>query len=78
MGSTQPLSKAVSAIQASTEPMVTPSQPDCCRVQAPSHRRSCGQMRPQISGMVEVAEATRQASRRSPSADRANQSGMLF
>jgi hypothetical protein len=78
MGSTQPLSKAVSPMKASTEPMVTASQPDWFRVQDPSHRRSCGQMRPQISGMVEVADAMRQASRISSSADRPSQSGMLF
>ena len=35
--------------------MVTVPWPDCSMTQLPSHSRSCGQMRPQISGMVEVA-----------------------
>ncbi len=38
----------------STEPMVTAPWPENSITQLPSHRRSCGQMRPQISGMVEV------------------------
>ena len=72
------MAKAWSPSQASTEPMVTASQPDWFKVHDPSHSRSCGQMRPQISGMVEVRDATRQASRGSFSADRRSQSGMLF
>src|SRR3546814_7298174 len=67
-GSIQPFSKAMSPSQRSTEPMVTDSQPDCSRVHAPSHNRSCGQMRPQISGRVEVADACRHASSARPSA----------
>ena len=40
----------------STAPMVTVPWPDCSMTQLPSHSRSCGQMRPQISGMLLVAE----------------------
>ncbi len=39
----------------STAPMVTVPWPDCSITQLPSHSRSCGQMRPQISGMLLVA-----------------------
>ena len=39
----------------STEPMVTVPWPDCSMTQLPSQSRSCGQMRPQISGKVLVA-----------------------
>jgi hypothetical protein len=42
----------------STEPMVTVPWPDCSITQLPSHSRSCGQMRPQISGKVLVAWLT--------------------
>ena len=65
-------------IYLSIAPMVTAPWPDCWMVQLPSHRRSWGQMRPQISGMVEVWDETRQASRTSFSADRRSQSGILF
>jgi hypothetical protein len=41
----------------STAPMVTLSKP-FSMTQLPSHRRSCGQIRPQISGKVLVAAAT--------------------
>ena len=41
----------------STAPMVTDSKPFSI-TQLPSHRRSCGQIRPQISGMLLVAEAS--------------------
>ena len=41
----------------STAPMVTLSKP-FSMTQLPSHSRSCGQMRPQISGKVLVAAAT--------------------
>src|SRR3546814_1310418 len=54
-GSTQPSFHAVSVMNFSTEPMVTAPWPENSMTQLPSHRRSCGQMRPQISGMVEVA-----------------------
>ncbi len=39
----------------STLPIVTAPWPENSITQLPSHRRSCGQMRPQISGIVEVA-----------------------
>ena len=54
-GFTQPFSQAVSVMKRSTDPMVTDSKPFSI-TQLPSHRRSCGQMRPQISGMLLVAE----------------------
>ena len=54
-GFTQPCSQAVSVMNFSTAPMETVSHPACSMTQEPSHRRSWGQMRPQISGMVEVA-----------------------
>ncbi|EKD60883.1 MAG: hypothetical protein ACD_54C00504G0001 [uncultured bacterium] len=55
IGLTQPISHALSVRYFSTEPMVTVPWPDCSITQLPSHRRSCGQMRPQISGKVLVA-----------------------
>ena len=61
----------------STEPMVTDSNP-FSMTQLPSHRRSCGQMRPQISGKVLVALETSYASSSRPSAVSFSQSGMLF
>ncbi len=54
-GLTQPFSQAVSVMYFSTAPMVTVPWPDCSMTQLPSHSRSCGQMRPQISGKVLVA-----------------------
>ena len=54
-GCTQPSSQALSVRYFSTEPMVTVPWPDCSMTQLPSHSRSCGQMRPQISGMALVA-----------------------
>jgi hypothetical protein len=54
-GSTQPSSQAVSVMNFSTDPIVTAPWPENSMTQLPSHSRSCGQMRPQISGMVEVA-----------------------
>ena len=62
----------------SIEPIVTVPWPDCSIVQMPSQRRSCGQMRPQISGMLLVAEETRQASSILSSAASFSQSGILF
>jgi beta-glucosidase len=50
----KPSFQAVSVMNFSTEPMVTAPWPENSMTQLPSHRRSCGQMRPQISGMVEV------------------------
>ena len=55
-GLTQPRSKAVSVMYFSTAPIVTEPCPDCSMTQLPSHSRSCGQIRPQISGMLLVAE----------------------
>ena len=57
-GLTQPISQAVSVMYFSIEPMVTVPWPDCSITQFPSHKRSCGQMRPQISGKVLVAWLT--------------------
>ncbi|MNP59973.1 hypothetical protein D3C76_1550160 [compost metagenome] len=55
MGWTQPSSQAVSVMYFSIAPMVTVPWPDCSMTQFPSQRRSCGQMRPQISGKVLVS-----------------------
>ena len=60
----------------STAPIVTVPWPDCSITQEPSQSRSWGQMRPQISGMLEVAVDSSHASRMSPSAARRSQSGM--
>jgi hypothetical protein len=46
------MSKAVSAMYFSTEPMVTVPWPDCSMTQLPSHSRSWGQIRPHISGRL--------------------------
>ncbi len=54
IGFTQPRSQAVSVMYFSTAPMVTESKP-FSMTQLPSQRRSCGQMRPQISGKLLVA-----------------------
>ena len=54
IGFTQPSAHAVSVMYFSIEPMVTASNPFSI-TQLPSHRRSCGQMRPQISGKLLVA-----------------------
>ena len=56
-GLTQPFSQAVSVMNFSTAPMVTLPKPGSI-TQLPSHNRSCGQMRPQISGMALVADET--------------------
>ena len=53
-GSTQPSSQAVSVMYFSTEPIVTVPWPACSMTQLPSQSRSCGQMRPQISGKLLV------------------------
>ena len=55
-GLTQPRSQAVSLMYFSIEPIVTVPWVDCSIVQLPSHSRSWGQMRPQISGRLLVAE----------------------
>ena len=49
----QPKANAVSLIYFSALPIVTAPKPSL-RVQAPSHKRSCGQTRPQTSGKVLV------------------------
>ena len=54
-GCTQPSSQAVSVMYFSTAPIVTVPWPACSMTQLPSHSRSCGQIRPQISGKVLVA-----------------------
>ncbi len=56
-GLTQPSAKAVSVMYFSTEPIVTDSKP-FSMTQLPSHSRSCGQIRPQISGKLLVADET--------------------
>ncbi len=61
----------------STAPIVTLSKPFSI-TQLPSQRRSCGQMRPQISGKLLVADETSYASASRPSATSFSQSGMLF
>ena len=55
IGFTQPSSNAVSVMYFSMAPIVTVPWPDCSITQEPSQSRSCGQMRPQISGKVLVA-----------------------
>ena len=75
-GSTQPSSHAVSVMNFSTEPIVTAPWPVNSITQLPSHNRSCGQMRPQISGIVDVAFDNSYASRSRPSAVSRSQSGM--
>ena len=73
------LRNAVSVRYFSTEPIVTVPCPDCSITQLPSHRRSCGQMRPQISGNVFVAWLTGHRLRATaPRAVRRSQSGMLL
>ena len=49
----QPKANAVSLMYFSALPIVTAPKPSF-KVQAPSHRRSCGQTRPQTSGKVLV------------------------
>ena len=61
----------------STAPIVTASK-SFSMTQLPSHRRSCGQIRPQISGKLLVAALTSYASSSRPSAVSFSQSGMLL
>jgi hypothetical protein len=56
-GVTQPRSQAVSVMYFSTAPIETDSKP-FSMTQLPSQSRSCGQIRPQISGKLLVAEET--------------------
>ncbi len=53
-GRTQPMSQAWSLMNFSMLPIVTLPKPGSM-TQLPSHSRSCGQMRPQISGIELVA-----------------------
>jgi len=48
------------------------------KMHAPSHNRSCGQTREQISGMLLVLRDTAAASRNSPCAASASHSGIRF
>ncbi len=57
IGLIQPFCHAVSVMYFSTEPMVTELKP-FSMTQLPSQSRSCGQIRPQTSGMLLVAEET--------------------
>ena len=71
--------QAIAAVHAAarpTDPIVTAPWPLNSITQLPSHSRSCGQMRPQISGMVEVLLLSSYASRNRPSAVSRSQSGM--
>ena len=71
-----PAAKAASVMYFSTLPMVTAPKPPCSRVQAPSHNRSCGQTRPQISGSELVRCDSSAASNRRPRLTRSSQLGM--
>src|SRR3546814_10115975 len=62
-GFTQPRCQAVSVMNFSMAPMVTVPWPDCSMTQLLSHSRSWGQMRPQISGQLLVADEAWYASR---------------
>ncbi len=53
-GLIQPRSQAVSVMYFSIAPIVTVPWPACSMTQFPSQSRSCGQIRPQISGKVLV------------------------
>ena len=62
----QPWANAVSVMYFSTLPMVTAPN-SSFKVQAPSHKRSCGQTRPHTSGKLLVACANSAASMMRPS-----------
>ncbi len=68
MSGFQPCFKASSVMYFSMEPMVTAPSPSLS-VHAPSHRRSCGQMRPQTSGSELVWCESSAACSRLPSCD---------
>jgi len=61
----------------STAPIETGSE-RAFKMQALSHKRSCGRMRLQISGMLLVERDTAAASRKRPSAVSASHSGIRF
>ncbi|CAI8226210.1 MAG: Uncharacterised protein [Marinobacterium sp. xm-d-530] len=71
----QPMAKAVSVMYFSTEPMVTAPN-SSFSVQAPSHRRSCGQTRPHTSGSEFVWCDKVAASNKLPSDTSFSQLGM--
>ena len=75
MSGRQPCFSASSVMYFSMEPMVTAPRPSFS-VQAPSHRRSCGQMRPHISGSELVWCDSSAASNRLPSLISFSQFGM--
>ena len=75
--STASWAKAYSLMKRSTEPMATGSLLQL-RMQAPSQRRSWGQTREQISGMLLVERERAAASRNWPWAASASHSGMRF
>jgi hypothetical protein len=75
MSGFQPRLRASSVMYFSIEPMVTAPRPSFS-VQAPSHSRSCGQMRPQTSGRELVLWDSSAASNRLPSSISFSQLGM--
>jgi hypothetical protein len=75
MSGRQPCLMASSVMYFSIEPIVTAPRPSLS-VQAPSHSRSCGQMRPQTSGSELVACESSAASNSLPALMRFSQFGM--
>ena len=75
MSGRQPCLKASSEMYFSMEPMVTAPKPSLS-VQAPSHSRSCGHTRPQISGSELVLWLSSAAANRLPSSTIFSQLGM--
>jgi hypothetical protein len=75
MSGFQPRFSASSVMYFSIDPMLTAPIPSF-RVQAPSQRRSCGQMRPQTSGSELVWCDSSAASNSLPALTSASQFGM--
>ena len=75
MSGRQPALSASSVMYFSIAPMLTAPRPSFS-VQAPSHRRSCGQMRPHTSGSELVLCDSSAASNRFPSSISFSQLGM--
>ena len=75
MSGLQPRLSASSVMYFSIAPIVTAPRPSLS-VQAPSHKRSCGQMRPQTSGSELVLWDNSAASNRLPSWISFSQFGM--
>jgi hypothetical protein len=75
MSGLQPALSASSVMYFSIAPMLTAPRPSFS-VQAPSHRRSCGQMRPHTSGSELVLWDSSAASNRFPSSISFSQLGM--